>query len=88
MDDYIYTSDDEDLEGEPDQGRKYVETDFNRVIEIKARDKNDSKYSLTMLIRMRIFDFCANQEHIAAVRDLVNQESESSNVKYCVSNCK
>ena len=85
MDDYIYTSDDEVLEGEPDQGRKYVETDFNRVIEIKARERKRVKIFLNNANQNeKTIIFCANQEHAAAVRDLVNQESESSNVKYCV----
>ena len=85
LDDYIYTSDDEVLEGEPDQGRKYVETDFNRVIEIKARERKRVKIFLNNANQNeKTIIFCANQEHAAAVRDLVNQESESSNVKYCV----
>ena len=28
--------------------------------------------------------FCANQAHAAMVRDLINQESDSSSVDYCV----
>ena len=85
LDDYIYTSDDEVLEGEPDQGRKYVETDFNRVIEIKARERKRVKIFLNNANQNeKTIIFCANQEHAAAVRDLVNQESESTNVKYCV----
>ncbi|GIS23036.1 MAG: hypothetical protein CM15mP123_09380 [Gammaproteobacteria bacterium] len=27
--------------------------------------------------------FCANQPHAALIRDLINQESSSSNVNYC-----
>ena len=35
IDDYIYTADDEVLEGEPEIGKKYTESEFNRIIEIK-----------------------------------------------------
>ena len=36
LDDYVYTSDDELIEGEVEEGRRYVEDDFNRVIEING----------------------------------------------------
>ena len=38
LDDYVYTPDDEVIEGETEEGRRYREDDFNRVIEIKARE--------------------------------------------------
>ena len=39
LDDYVYTSDDEVVEGEVEEGRRYTEGDFNRIIEIKEREK-------------------------------------------------
>ncbi|MDI6616982.1 MAG: DEAD/DEAH box helicase family protein, partial [Syntrophaceae bacterium] len=39
LDDYVYTSDDQVIEGEVEAGRRYIEDDFNRVIEIEAREK-------------------------------------------------
>jgi type I restriction enzyme R subunit len=38
LDDYIYTSDDQLIEGDIEEGRLYTESDFNRIIEIKARE--------------------------------------------------
>ncbi len=35
LDDYVYTSDDDVIEGEIEEGRRYDEGDFNRVIEIR-----------------------------------------------------
>lgn len=39
LDDYIYTSDDQLIEGEIEEGKRYTEDDFNRIIEIKERGK-------------------------------------------------
>src|ERR1035437_4221931 len=38
LDDYIYTPDDQIVEGEIEEGKLYTEPDFNRIIEIKARE--------------------------------------------------
>ncbi len=38
LDDYIYTSDDQLIEGEVEEGRRYDEDDFNKVIEIRERE--------------------------------------------------
>jgi len=35
LDDYIYTSDDDIIEGDIEEGKLYTEPDFNRIIEIK-----------------------------------------------------
>ncbi len=39
LDDYVYTADDRVIEGEVEQGRRYTEDDFNRVIEIREREQ-------------------------------------------------
>ena len=39
LDDYSYASDDEVLEGEVEQGKVYLEKDFNKVIKMEAREK-------------------------------------------------
>lgn len=39
LDEYVYTSDDRILEGEIETGRRFVESDFNRIIEIPEREK-------------------------------------------------
>ena len=85
LDDYIYTSDDMAMEGEPEQGKKYVEKDFNKIIEIKAREAKRVQIFMDEANQNeKAIIFCATQEHAAVVRDLVNQYKKSSNPDYCV----
>ena len=48
LDDYVYTSDDEVVEGEVEEGRRYSEGEFNRIIEIAAREKYRVKLFMWM----------------------------------------
>lgn len=85
LDEYIYTSDDQIVEGEVEEGRKYTESDFNRIIEIKAREaKRVQIYMDDANQNEKAIIFCATQEHAAAVRDLVNQFKKSNDPNYCV----
>lgn len=85
LDDYIYTSDDKIIEGEVEEGRKYTESDFNRIIEIKAREaKRVQLYMDDANQNEKAIIFCATQEHAAAIRDLVNQFKKSTYPNYCV----
>lgn len=84
LDDYVYTSDDEIIEGEIEQGRRYTEEDFNRVIEIEAREKYRVKLFMDSIDpREKTLVFCATQEHALAVRDLVNQMKSNPDPHYC-----
>ncbi len=38
LDDYVYTPDDKLVEGEIESGKRYTESDFNKIIEIKERE--------------------------------------------------
>ena len=85
LDDYIYTSDDQIIEGEIEEGKRYVESDFNRIIEIKARETKRVQIYLDQANQNdKAIIFCANQDHAAAVRDLVNQLKKSTASNYCV----
>jgi len=85
IDDYIYTSDDQIIEGEIEEGKLYVETDFNRIIEIKEREAKRVRIFMDEINqREKSIVFCATQEHAAAVRDLVNQYKKSKDTNYCV----
>ncbi|MGB5031862.1 MAG: DEAD/DEAH box helicase family protein, partial [Saprospiraceae bacterium] len=85
LDDYIYTSDDQIIEGEIEEGKTYTESDFNRIIEIKAREaKRVQIYMNEANQKEKAIIFCATQDHAAAVRDLVNQYKTSSDLNYCV----
>jgi len=84
IDEYVYTSDDTIIEGEVEQGRVYVETDFNRIIEIKAREKKRVEIMLSGINQKeKTIIFCATQDHALAIRDLVNQLKDSSDPHYC-----
>ncbi len=85
LDDYIYTSDDQVIEGEIEAGKLYTESDFNRIIEIKAREaKRVQIYMDEANQNEKAIIFCATQDHAAAVRDLVNQYKKSKDPNYCV----
>ncbi len=85
LDDYIYTSDDQIIEGEIEEGKTYTESDFNRIIEIKAREaKRVQIYMNEANQKEKAIIFCATQDHAAAVRDLVNQYKISNDPNYCV----
>lgn len=85
IDDYIYTSDDKIIEGEIEEGKIYTESDFNRIIEIKAREaKRVQIYMDEANQKEKAIIFCATQDHAAAVRDLVNQYKKSTDPNYCV----
>lgn len=85
LDDYIYTSDDEIIEGEVEEGKIYKEDDFNRTIEIVEREKKRVKVLLSEINQNeKTIVFCANQGHALLVRDLINQLKESTDPNYCV----
>jgi type I restriction enzyme R subunit len=85
LDDYVYTSDDQIIEGEVEEGKIYQEADFNRIIEIKAREKKRVHIFMDEINQNeKAIVFCATQDHAAAVRDLVNQYKKSTEPNYCV----
>jgi len=85
LDDYVYTRDDELIEGQVEEGRRYTESDFNRIIEITARERYRVKLFMDAIDQsQKTLVFCAIQDHAAAVRDLVNQMKTSKEPNYCV----
>ena len=85
LDDYIYTSDDNIIEGEIEEGKLYEEPDFNKIIEIKEREaKRVQIYMDEANQKEKTIIFCATQDHAAAIRDLVNQYKKSKDPNYCV----
>ena len=84
IDGYIYTADDKVLEGKIEEGREYTEVDFNRIIQIKAREEYRVKLFMDLINQnQKTLVFCATQVHAAAVRDLINQYAKSKNPNYC-----
>ncbi|MDO9633807.1 MAG: hypothetical protein Q7J05_02030 [Paludibacter sp.] len=85
LDDYMYTSDDQIIEGEIEAGKLYIEPDFNRIIEIKEREAKRVKIFMEEANQHeKAIVFCATQDHASAVRDLINQYKKSKHVNYCV----
>ncbi|MGN5224216.1 EcoAI/FtnUII family type I restriction enzme subunit R [Aeromonas veronii] len=84
LDEYIYTSDDQVVEGEVERGRVYTEQEFNRIIEISAREKKRVEIFMNEIDQsQKAIVFCATQDHALAVRDLINQMKKSSSADYC-----
>lgn len=85
LDDYLYTSDDQIIEGELEEGKLYEERDFNKTIEIKEREEYRVKLFLSEIQHHeKTLVFCATQSHAALVRDLINQQVKHTNPFYCV----
>jgi type I restriction enzyme R subunit len=85
LDDYVYTSDDKIIEGEIEEGKRYEEDDFNKVIEIREREAYRVKLFMEMIDqKQKTLVFCATQVHALAVRDLINQIKTGTDPNYCV----
>ena len=84
LDDYVFTSDDFVVEGEIEAGKRYEEADFNRIIEIKEREKARVDIFMSQIDQKeKTLVFCANQAHALMVRDLINQAKTSVDPNYC-----
>jgi type I restriction enzyme R subunit len=84
IDDYTYTADDVVVDGEIEEGKEYTEAEFNRKIEIRAREAYRVKLFLEQMNQdHKTLVFCATQRHAATVRDLINQHADSKSPNYC-----
>lgn len=84
LDDYVFTPDDTVVEGEIEAGKRYEEADFNRIIEIREREKRRVEIFMGQIDpREKTLVFCANQTHALVIRDLINQIKTSSDPDYC-----
>jgi type I restriction enzyme R subunit len=64
LDDYVFTPDDTVVEGEIEAGKRYEEADFNRIIEIREREKKRVEIFMGQIDqREKTLVFCANQAH-------------------------
>lgn len=83
-DSYQYTDGDVVIEGEVDKEKEYTISEQNRIIELMDIEK----YRVQLLLKninqhQKALVFCASQLHAAAIRDLINQLSDSDNPNYC-----
>src|SRR5208283_3810330 len=84
LDDYVYTPDDQLIEGEIEMGKRYTEPDFNKIIEIKEREAYRVKLFMDQINQNeKTLVFCATQIHALAVRDLINQMKTGTDPNYC-----
>jgi type I restriction enzyme R subunit len=84
LDEYVYTLDDKLIEGEVESGKRYTESDFNKIIEIKEREAHRVKLFMDQIDQNeKTLVFCATQDHALAVRDLINQMKTSKDPNYC-----
>ncbi len=84
LDDYVYTQDDTVIVGVVEEGKLYEEKDFNRLIEIEAREKKRVDIFMSAIDqREKTLVFCASQDHALDVRDYINQIKASKEPNYC-----
>ncbi len=84
LDEYVYTPDDMLVEGEIEAKKRYTECDFNKIIEIKEREKKRVEIFMSQIKQQeKTLVFCATQDHALAVRDLINQMKASTDPNYC-----
>jgi type I restriction enzyme R subunit len=84
IDYYVFTPDDQVVEGEIEAGKLYDEPDFNRTIEIREREKKRVEIFLSQINQNeKTLVFCANQAHALLVRDLINQLKTNKDPNYC-----
>ena len=84
LDEYVYTPNDTLVEGEIEAKKRYTENDFNKIIEIKEREKKRVEIFMSQINQQeKTLVFCATQDHALAVRDLINQMKMSTDPNYC-----
>ncbi|MCM1983276.1 EcoAI/FtnUII family type I restriction enzme subunit R [Lyngbya confervoides] len=85
LDEYLYSPDDDLIEGDIDPDKVYTESDFNRIIEIEERERFRVQQFMAQIDQnQKTLVFCANQDHALAIRNLVNQIKISPDPNYCV----
>ncbi|MEO6110608.1 MAG: DEAD/DEAH box helicase family protein, partial [Nitrospiraceae bacterium] len=84
LDEYVYSPDDKIIEGEIEAKKLYTESNFNKIIEIKEREKKRVEIFMGQINQTeKTLVFCATQDHALAVRDLINQLKTSKDPNYC-----
>jgi type I restriction enzyme R subunit len=84
LDEYVYTPDDKLIEGEVESGKRYTESDFNKIIEIKEREAHRVKLFMEQIDQNeKTLVFCATQDHALAVCGLINQMKTGKDPNYC-----
>jgi len=85
IDEYVYDPEDDVLEGDIEAGEAYTDGDWNTKIEIRQREE----YLVELFLKNigtneKTIVFCANQNHAALIRDIINEKKQNANPTYCV----
>ena len=85
IDEYVYDPEDDVLEGDIEAGEEYTDGDWNTKIEIRQREE----YLVNLFMKNigsneKTIVFCANQNHAALIRDIINEKKQNANPTYCV----
>jgi type I restriction enzyme R subunit len=84
LDEYVYTPTTRWSKARSRRASATREADFNKIIEIKEREKKRVKLFMGLINqREKTLVFCATQDHALAVRDLINQMKTSPDPNYC-----
>ena len=78
------SEDDEIIEGEIEENRKYTEQEINTLIEIEEREKRVDQFMNLIEANEKTLIFCATQRHALIIRNLVNKVKKSNDPDYCV----
>ena len=87
LDEYVYTGEDDVIEGEEELevGKVFKEPDFNTKIRIIEREQKRVKLMLESInTKEKTLVFCANIWHAGLIRDLINKCSPNHPIDYCV----
>jgi type I restriction enzyme R subunit len=84
LDEYQYSPADKVVAGEVDVNHVYTDKDFNKKIEIVAREAARVKVFMDLIKPSdKTIVFCGSQAHALLVRDLVNQYKKNPDANYC-----
>ena len=84
IDEYVFTGEDEVVEGEVELGQKFTEHNFNRQIVLPQREKSRvEEFFRQINPREKTLVFCATQSHAALVRDFINEIKPFPDATYC-----
>lgn len=84
IDEYVYTGEDEVVQGEIEPGTIVKASDFNTRVEIKEREMSRIQEFMGQINPLqKTIVFCATQDHAALVRDLINEIKPVPDATYC-----
>lgn len=81
---YVFTDEDEVIEGEIEEGKVYTREEQNRIIELMDIERYRVSLFMNMMSQnQKTLVFCESQPHAAAIRNLINQKVTIKNSNYC-----